>query len=1094
MGLRKRKISAGIAAITAAVLAVPLASGAQAAQSPEQTTKTAKPSADKVITLITGDRVVLRNGDSKQVTVKAGKGREHVSFRISRVRGRLSVVPLDVSSAVTSGRFDRRLFDVTGLLEMQYDDAHTGSIPVLVDSTGPSARSALPEATIARDLPALGVTALKVDKNATGAFFSGARTRSAPATVWLDAKRRTMLDQSVPQIGAPAAWKAGFTGKGVRVAVVDTGIDATHPDFKGQIVASKNFTTDPAGDGFGHGTHVASTIAGTAAASQGKYKGVAPDAKLVDAKVCDNEGGCEDSAILAGMEWAAVQQKARVINLSLGGPDEPGLDPMETAVNRLTAQTGALFVIAAGNEGPDAGTVSSPGSAASALTVGAVDKKDALADFSSRGPLVDGTGIKPDLTAPGVGIVAARAKNAQIGEPVGQYYLSLEGTSMATPHVAGSAAILLQEHPSWKASELKAALMGTAKPIAGQTAYEQGAGRVDVAHAITDTVVAEPGSLGFGTALWPHTDDNPVAKKLAYRNLGTKSVTLSLQVSSTPAPAFRLSATSLTIPAGGSASVTVTSDTRHDGPDGQYFGRVVATAPGVNVGTPVVVTKEVESYDIDVKHLLPNGKGTDRNYTIVYGLDHELGLQVKTDAQGNGKLRLPKGRYLVDGIVGDSADRNYQLVWPNLVLDHTTHLAVDARKTKPIAWTLPRKGTELVEADFGYYRKADGYLIDGSMSTTDVSKLYVGSMGAPAPGDDLISWTSSRWVVPGKAGDPRNAPYSYNLVQSKRGSYYTGYRRVVRENQLATVRAQYTGDHPGTIGADEQFAWIPGVEASTPGIPIEYDLPATSTQFFETKDVAWDEMLTYVLRKDGAESYPLSLSTTSPKKFRAGRTYSERWGAAVANTGFGLGDGSTRKGNELTIFMFPVSDQDGHAGTAISTDSESTRLYRDGELLANSDAAGQLWIEKAPAEKASYRLEVSMRRAQLQLASRVEHVWTFTSQDTGKATEVLPLREIEFRPVVDGQNSVERKTVSTLPFAVVHQPGAKVAGIRSVSVQVSGDGGRTWQSAIVVPKGDGTYAAVFKTPAAKVISLRSSVADRAGTTATQTVFGAYRIR
>ncbi|MFD1326283.1 S8 family serine peptidase, partial [Micromonospora sonneratiae] len=167
--------------------------------------------------------------------------------------------------------------------------------------------------------------------------------------------------------------------------------------------------------------------------------------------------------------------------------DTPEIDPLEQAVNTLTAQTGTLFVIAAGNDGGE-GTVGSPGSADAALTVGAVDRDDELAEFSSRGPRVGDEAIKPDVTAPGVDIVAARASGTEMGEPVGDSYVTSSGTSMATPHVAGAVALLAQQHPTWKADQLKATLVGSAKPNPGLTAFEQGAGRVDVARAITQTV------------------------------------------------------------------------------------------------------------------------------------------------------------------------------------------------------------------------------------------------------------------------------------------------------------------------------------------------------------------------------------------------------------------------------------------------------------------------------------------------------------------------------------------------------------------------------------------------------------------------------
>src|SRR5262249_26515680 len=157
------------------------------------------------------------------------------------------------------------------------------------------------------------------------------------------------------------------------------------------------------------------------------------------------EGYGQDSWVLAGMEWAA-RSGAKVVNMSLGdvAPSD-GSDPMSQAVNTLSAEYGTLFVIAAGNAGPE--PISTPGAAAPALTVGAVDKQDALAYFSSTGPLTVTGALKPDISAPGVDITAARSQDMTDGET--GLYRTLSGTSMATPHVAGAAAILAQRHPGW---------------------------------------------------------------------------------------------------------------------------------------------------------------------------------------------------------------------------------------------------------------------------------------------------------------------------------------------------------------------------------------------------------------------------------------------------------------------------------------------------------------------------------------------------------------------------------------------------------------------------------------------------------------------
>src|SRR5262249_11006020 len=148
-----------------------------------------------------------------------------------------------------------------------------------------------------------------------------------------------------------AAWARGLTGQGVVVAVLDSGIDASHPDLAGKVVDAETFIDDGLGtsDVFGHATHVASIIAGTGAASGGQFRGVAPDAQLLSGRVWDSGGFCPESAILAGVAWAAIDQHAPIINLSLGGLDSPGQDPLEDAINQLSAQYGTLFVVAAGN-------------------------------------------------------------------------------------------------------------------------------------------------------------------------------------------------------------------------------------------------------------------------------------------------------------------------------------------------------------------------------------------------------------------------------------------------------------------------------------------------------------------------------------------------------------------------------------------------------------------------------------------------------------------------------------------------------------------------------------------------------------------------
>src|SRR5690606_33472814 len=202
-----------------------------------------------------------------------------------------------------------------------------------------------------------------------------------------------------------------------------------------------------------------------------------------------------------------------------------------------------------------------------------VDRDDRIADFSSRGPRAGDMALKPDLTAPGVGIVAARADGTAMGQPVDEYYTAESGTSMAAPHVAGVAALVAGARPGLDGTQLKALLMGTAVPQESLGAFAQGAGRVDVAAALEGPVVATPPSVSYGYFGFPHDHRDPVARTVTYTNLGGQPQTLTLEVDARneetgePAPegSLTLSTATLTVPAGGAASVTLTLDTRRPG-------------------------------------------------------------------------------------------------------------------------------------------------------------------------------------------------------------------------------------------------------------------------------------------------------------------------------------------------------------------------------------------------------------------------------------------------------------------------------------------------------------------------------------------------
>jgi subtilisin family serine protease len=719
--------------VSAAVTLPLIAAGLAVLPAPASAARTPAPaatSATHTVTLITGDVVTIQTlaGGQQVADVERPDGATG-GVRVESGGGDLYVLPDEAVPLVNADRLDRRLFNVTDLVELGYDDAKAGGIPLI-------ATGAAPGGTVVRRLPSIGASALKVDKKQARTFWSASVARGA-GKVWLDGRVRANLKESVPQVGAPQAWAAGYDGTGVTVAVLDTGVDAGHPDLAGKVDEAVSFVPgDDAGDANGHGTHVASTVAGTGAASGGVYKGVAPGADLVVGKVLDDDGFGNDSWVLAGMEWAA-STGADVVSMSLGD-DTPsdGTDPLSAAVDALSARYGTLFVIAAGNAGPE--TIGAPGAAASALTVGAVDKSDALADFSSTGPLAGSGALKPDLTAPGVDITAARAQEGG--------YATLSGTSMATPHVSGAAAILAQRHPDWSGERLKAALMSSAKGLAGQySGYEVGTGRLDVAVAVSNPVQAT-GSAFFGNHDWPHEpSDTPVTKQVTFSNSGTTPVTLNLAVTGGP---FTVGIPSVTVPAGGSADVPVTGDATVDG-TGRFTGWLVGTDAAT--GAPLTRTtlgllKETERYDLTIR--VRDRAGKPANARVVLSKTGEP-WPTAHSVEGETTLRLPPGEYSVSSyldVPGEKADALglAVLVAGGVKLDTSKTVSLDARKARLLQTTAPRRTEDR-------QRKID-FIAGGYRSGYQVPVKYDDLYVSPGEYDLVTRWRKGEPALSLNAG------------------------------------------------------------------------------------------------------------------------------------------------------------------------------------------------------------------------------------------------------------------------------------------------------------------------------------------------------
>lgn len=389
------------------------------------------------------------------------------------------------------------------------------------------------------------------------------------AQVWPNITYHALRDTAGPQqIGADKLWGPNLetAGDGIKIGIIDDGLDATHPYFnpagytypagfpKGQtalatpkVIVQRTFT--PAGTTYKyagvpfdpkqsfHATHVAGIAAGEPTTVGGQeISGVAPHAYLGNYKALTiptpDFGLDGNSAEIAAAIESAVADGMNVINLSLGEPEvEPTRDLVVAAIDGAAA-AGVVPVVAAGNDFGDFGygSISSPGNAPGAITVAAVSAGNVIADFSSAGPTPISLGMKPDVSAPGINVLSS------VPASQGTFGL-LSGTSMATPHVAGAAALLEERHPTWSVAQIKSALMQTGDParITGggePLSTREGGGVVDLPHADNPLLFAAPTALSFGSVAPGGTRPQSLTLTDAGGGAGTWACSIDLQTGS----------------------------------------------------------------------------------------------------------------------------------------------------------------------------------------------------------------------------------------------------------------------------------------------------------------------------------------------------------------------------------------------------------------------------------------------------------------------------------------------------------------------------------------------------------------------------------
>ena len=844
------------AAITAAAAAVALAAGMTGPAS-------AKADRDRVttqggaytpatakhrVTLITGDRVTI-DAKRRVTAIEPAAGREQIPVRTLRTpTGHTLAIPADAQRLITTGKLDQRLFDINELSKQKKSGAaqQTKSLKLIVAYKGSAAGTrsdvqAAGDTTVRRTLRTLNADAITTPKQDAADLWKALTAERGGSTV---ARHRPDLAGRHPQ-GEPRQERAadrrpqGVGGRLRRQGRQDRrpGHRRRHnppgpqePDRRREELHDLARHQGPCRPRHARRLHRRGHRRQVRRQAQGR----GTRRHTLNGKVLQRRG---HRLGLRGHRGHGVGRQPRgadIVNLSLGGDDEAGVDPLEATVNKLSKDKGISLRDRRGQRrvspqrrlarqrgrGPHRRRGRRQRQAGGLLQPGPARRRrrhQARHDRPRRG-----TSRRPPPPA-----ATSRRRSGQ--KPEG--YLTISGTSMATPHVAGAAALLKQQHPDWKHAELKGALTASTKDGGHKyMPYQQGSGRIAIDKAIKQTAIAKPASLNYGTQQWPHTDDKPVTKKVTYKNLGSEAITLDLTVQTTspkgdPAPTgfFKLGAKTVKIPAGGTAAVDLTADTKLGGTaDGTYSAYVVATGAGQTVRTAAVVDREIERHEVTIKTIGRDGKPApyyDPLFAAITGGDKGQNL-FPYDKSGTAKVRVANGSYLLDWSVFVDPDNTAKgtdwLVRPKLNITKNTTVTLDARKAKPVDIKLGVPGTKLISAEPRY--TYEGY--ESAPMSDSIKGLRTAHLGPEVP-DGLGQQWLGTWT--------KGADTQYDMfLGGKVKKLATGYTKRLRPADFATVKATMGASSPGRKGSLGPAGYLPEAGGISRIMP-EQKLPRTRT-------------------------------------------------------------------------------------------------------------------------------------------------------------------------------------------------------------------------------------------------------------------------
>ncbi|MFE7402498.1 S8 family serine peptidase [Streptomyces sp. NPDC057557] len=1074
------------------------------------------------VTLVTGDKVMVTtdtSGHSSAAVLPREDGTQPIVQTYQRGKD-LYVYPEGASQAIAEGKVDEQLFNVTGLIRQGYDDTHTDTLPLIATyrnsvNVAESAPAAPRGSERGLSLPAVDGVALKAGKDTAAAFWqdiTNTRSRSGSTLkkLWLDGKVEATLDRSTKQVHAPEAWAAGYDGKGTKVAVLDTGADAEHPDLVNRIAGAKNFTdSKTTDDRQGHGTHTASTVGGSGAASDGRKKGVAPGSSLLIGKVLNDAGSGLDSWIIAGMQWA-VDQKADVVSMSLGNPRIGDCaDPMAQATQELSKSKQTLFVVAAGNSGPGVETVSSPGCVPGVLTVGAVDRDDTTAQFSSRGPVAVTHTLKPEIAAPGVDISAAAAGGRGV-----YAYRTMSGTSMATPHVAGAAAVVRQAHPDWTAQQIKAALVSSARTsgkVAG--ADQTGGGVLDVFGAVNQKALSAP-AVQAGSYNWPQDASDRTTVQVPFTNTSDSDLTLHLKLSGVhgndgsdvTSGIIKPQENKVTVPAGATAQVPLRIDPTARLQPAQYgavTGRILATGGDVHVSVPVTLYVQPETVTLRVKVVDRNGKpATGSSSLDVASIDSDEGERRTNAGAPEQTYRVRPGDYALSSFVATSDASNTPesvsyLANPQLRITKDTTVVLDARKAHQLSLHTDRPST-LQGTTLNYARTWDDtWQLSGTLTAgSAVQKFYADIDGRARTGtfEFRPTWRAT--------GSEDGSSYVYNLSFPTEGPLRSDQAYKPNDSRLAQVTETWHAMGKEADYIDALFLRPSG--SSSTQIPVSLyqtvHVPGTRTAYYTTGDDAWSH--------GAMTSFPFAaFMSDRDRTYKAGQRSAEEWYGGPLRPGAARdADGNLmlaaeRQGNLFGIQNALWVDGSGDHWTYGGSfgDIGKMSLKRNGEEIGR--LAYPYGVFEVPDEDSAYELTQHLEKIYTGdrnwlRSTAADTTWSFRShREPDVYSRGLPLLHPAYDLPVDGMNTLPARSGIKVGLSVEGHAGYTPGAITAASLSYSYDGGTTWTQAPTEQQ-DGKWTAVLDHTGAsgKQVMTKATFTDANGNAVTQTVTRAYDVR